>query len=59
LYGCENYFLREGNRVLRGRFASKRKWREAREDCIRFTKYYQGNHLREDEMGGTCSSHGK
>jgi hypothetical protein len=41
------------------------KWREAGEDCImrRFItwtlhKYYYGDQIEEDEMGGTCSTNG-
>jgi hypothetical protein len=42
----------------------RRKRREAGEDCImrasqhvRFTKYCSGGQMKEDEMGGKCSTH--
>jgi hypothetical protein len=45
---------------------SGRKWRGFGEDCIirifinvRFTIYYYGVQTKEDEMGGTCSTHGR
>jgi hypothetical protein len=42
------------------------KGREAGEDCImrsfvivQFTKYYKGDRIKEDEMGGACSTDGR
>jgi hypothetical protein len=43
-----------------------RKGWEAGGDCIlrgliivRFTRYYYGDQIKEDEMDGTCSTHGR
>jgi hypothetical protein len=49
------------DRVLKRIFGPKREeWWEAAEDCImrsfipiRFTKFYKGDQVKEDEMGGT------
>jgi hypothetical protein len=63
LYGCDTWSLalREKNRlrvfenrVLRGVFGPKRRKRgEAGEDCI------MRSFIMEDEMGGTCRTHGR
>jgi hypothetical protein len=45
----------------------ERKWREAGEDYIMrsfisyklITRYYSGDDMKEDEIGGTCSTHGR
>jgi hypothetical protein len=56
------------NRVLRRIFGPKieevaRGWRRLHieELCnfLRFTKCYYGDQIKEDEMGGACSTHGR
>jgi hypothetical protein len=44
----------------------QRKWQEAGENCIMrifiivlFTRYYLGGQIKEDEMGGVRSTHGR
>jgi hypothetical protein len=45
---------------------SGRKWQEAGEDCIMKSfiicmlhKYYSGDQIKEDKIGGRCSTHGR
>jgi hypothetical protein len=56
------------NRALRRIFGSKREevaggWRrlhnEELSQLVRFVKWFNGHQAKEDEMGGTCSTHGK
>jgi hypothetical protein len=55
------------NRLLRGIFGPRgRKWQEAGEDYMMMSfitctlhKILLGNEIEGDEVGGTCSTHGK
>jgi hypothetical protein len=69
LYGCETWSLtlREEhrlrvfeNRVLRRIFGSKRnkvtgEWRRLHDGI---TKYYSGDQIKKNEVGGACSTYG-
>jgi hypothetical protein len=73
LYGCETWSLtlREEhrlrvfeNRVLRRIFGPKRDevtgdWRRLhKEDLNDITKYYSGEQIKKNEVGGVCSTYG-
>jgi hypothetical protein len=72
LYGCETWslILREErglrvseNRVLRRIFGPKRgkvrrDWRKLRNEGL-LTKYYLGDQIETNEMGGACSTYGR